>query len=132
MMISQREIIAVPANKELPFSTVVGFEKLIFVSGMIGRHPDTGQIAAADIAAQTRQTLYNIEAQLVQTGLSLKHVLKATVFLTDMGMVQKINQAYVSCFSSGFPARSCVQVTALPDPEALVEIEVIAHRIGNG
>ena len=124
----QFEIIAVPPNKHLPFSSVVGFENLIFVSGLVGRDPETGKIAAGDIVEQTRQTLSNVERQLAKAGLSLKHVIKATVFVTDMGMVQKMNQVYVSFFESGLPARSCVQVVALPDPEALVEIEVMAHR----
>ena len=127
-MTRKREIIAVPDNTDLPFSTVVGFDKMIFVSGMVGRHPETGQIATADIAEQTRQTLANIEVQLAKTGLSLENVLKATVFLTDMELVQKMNRVYITFFTSGLPARSCVQVTALPDPEALVEIEVVAHR----
>lgn len=127
-MTEKREIIAVPDNTDLPFSTVVGFDKMIFVSGMVGRHPETGQIATADIAEQTRQTLANIEVQLAKTGLSLENVLKATVFLTDMELVQKMNRVYITFFTSGLPARSCVQVTALPDPEALVEIEVVAHR----
>jgi len=126
-MTEKRQIIALPNNKDLPFSTVVGFDKLIFVSGLIGRNPETGQIAR-DIAEQTRQTLANLESQLDLAGLSLKNVLKATVFITDMGLVQEMNQAYRSFFQAGLPARSCVQVTALPDSEALVEIEVIAHR----
>jgi 2-iminobutanoate/2-iminopropanoate deaminase len=124
----QFEIIAVPPNKNLPFSSIVGFENLIFVSGLVGRDPETGKIAAGDIVEQTRQTLSNVEFQLAKAGLSLKNVMKATVFITDMGMVQKMNQVYVSFFESGLPARSCVQVVALPDPEALVEIEVTAHR----
>ena len=127
-MTEKREIIAVPNSKDLPFSTVVGSENLVFVSGMVGRHPETGQIASADIVEQTRQTLANIEAQLAKAGLSLNNVLKATVFITDMGLVQEMNQAYLTFFEAGRPARSCVQVAALPDPEALVEIEVIAQR----
>jgi 2-iminobutanoate/2-iminopropanoate deaminase len=127
-MTEKRKIISVPDNADLPFSTVVGFGNLIFVSGMIGRHPETGQIAAGDVVEQTRQTLANIDAQLAKAGLSLKNVLKATVFLTDMGLVQKMNRVYMTFFSAGLPARSCVQVAALPDPEAIVEIEVVAHR----
>ena len=122
------DIIAVPPNENLPFSSVVGFENLVFVSGLVGRHPDTGKIAVGDIVEQTRQTIANVEQQLSKAELSLQNVMKATVFITDMGMVQKMNQVYVSFFESGLPARSCVQVVALPDPEALVEIEVIAHR----
>ena len=122
------DIIAVPPNENLPFSSVVGFENLVFVSGLVGRHPETGKIAVGDIVEQTRQTIANVEQQLSKAELSLQNVMKATVFITDMGMVQKMNQVYVSFFESGLPARSCVQVVALPDPEALVEIEVIAHR----
>jgi 2-iminobutanoate/2-iminopropanoate deaminase len=126
-MTEKRQIIALPDNKDLPFSSVVGFDKLIFVSGLVGRHPETGKINP-NIADQTRQTLANLEAQLEIAGLSLQNVLKATVFITDMGLVQEMNQTYRAFFEAGLPARSCVQVTALPDPEALVEIEVIAHR----
>ncbi|MGA7279733.1 MAG: RidA family protein [Desulfocapsaceae bacterium] len=126
-MTEKRQIIAVPQNKNMPFSTVVGFGSLIFISGMVGRNPETGQIAA-DISEQTRQTLANIEAQLGIAGLSLANVLKATVFITDMGLVQEMNRTYREFFKDGLPARSCVQVAALPDAEAFVEIEVIAHR----
>jgi 2-iminobutanoate/2-iminopropanoate deaminase len=126
-MTEKRQIIAVPQNRTMPFSTVVGFGSLIFVSGMVGRNPETGQIAA-DISEQTRQTLANIEAQLGIARLSLAHVLKATVFITDMALVQEMNRTYREFFKDGLPARSCVQVAALPDAEAFVEIEVIAHR----
>jgi 2-iminobutanoate/2-iminopropanoate deaminase len=127
-MTEKREIIVSSKNSDMPFSTIVGFDKLVFVSGLIGRNPDTGEIAAADIGEQTRQTLTNIAAQLKLAGLSLENVLKATVFITDMGLFQEMNQTYKMFFETGLPARSCVQITALPDPEALVEIEVIAHR----
>ena len=127
-MTEKREIIFSSKNTDMPFSTIVGFDKLVFVSGMVGRNPDTGEIATADIGEQTRQTLTNIAVQLDLAGLSLENVLKATVFITDMGLFQEMNQTYKMFFETGLPARSCVQITALPDPEALVEIEVIAHR----
>ncbi len=127
-MNGKREIIAWPKNKGMPFSAVIAFDRLIFVSGMVGRNLKTGQIAHGDIVEQTKQTLLNIETQLNQAGISLENVLKATVFLTDMATFENMNQAYMTFFKSGLPARSCVQVTALPDSEALVEIEVIAYR----
>lgn len=127
-MTEKREILVSSKNTSMPFSTIVGFDKLVFVSGMIGRNPDTGEIATADIGEQTRQTLTNIAAQLNLAGLSLENVLKTTVFITDMGLLQEMNRTYKMFFETGLPARSCVQITALPDPEALVEIEVIAHR----
>jgi 2-iminobutanoate/2-iminopropanoate deaminase len=126
-MTEKREILVSSKNTDMPFSTIVGFDKLIFVSGLIGRNPDTGEIAA-DIGEQTRQTLTNIAAQLNLAGLSLENVLKTTVFITDMGLFQEMNHTYKMFFETGLPARSCVQITALPDPEALVEIEVVAHR----
>lgn len=127
-MNTKRDIIATPKNPELPFSTVVGFESLVFVSGIVGRNPETGGIAADDMAAQTRQALTNIAQQLGKAGITLKNALKATVFVTDIKRFKEMNQAYLEFFREGLPARSCVGVMALPDPEALVEIEVIAHR----
>ena len=127
-MKGKRELIAMLGNKKMPYSAALAFDSLVFVSGMVGRNFETGQIAQGDIVEQTRQTIVNIETQLKQAGLLLENVLKVTVFLTDMAMYQKMNQIYVTFFKSGLPARSCVQVVALPDSEALVEIEVIAHR----
>jgi 2-iminobutanoate/2-iminopropanoate deaminase len=77
---------------------------------------------------QTKQTLANIEALLRQAGSSPDGVLKATVYLTDMGGFAEMNRAYAEFFRNGFPARSCLGVSTLPDPEALVEIDVIALR----
>ena len=127
-MSSKRKIIALPDNPQLPFSTVVGFQNLIFVSGIVGRNPEDGSIDAGDVYAQTRQTLLNIDRHLTKAGISLASALKATVFLTDMSGFTDMNRAYLEFFPDDKPARSCVQVTALPDPEAMVEIEVIAHR----
>ena len=127
-MSKNKEIIATPANPALPFSTVVGFESLVFVSGIVGRDPKSGGMAAGDMTAQTRQALTNIAEQIGKAGITLKNALKVTVFVTDMKRFKEMNTAYLEFFREGLPARSCVGVTALPDPEALVEIEVIAHR----
>ena len=127
-MSSNREIIALPDNRQLPFSTVVGFQNLIFVSGIVGRDPEDGSIDVNDVYGQTRQTLLNIDRHLAKANISLANALKATVFLTDMGRFTDMNRAYLEFFPDDKPARSCVAVVALPDPEAMVEIEVIAHR----
>jgi 2-iminobutanoate/2-iminopropanoate deaminase len=127
-MSQKREIIAVPAKSDLPFSTVVGFQSLVFVSGIVGRDSGSGAIAAGDMYQQTRQTLTNIEGLLAKAGIGLANVLKATVFITDMRRFKEMNRAYLEFFSDEKPARSCVAVTALPDPDAVVEIEVTAHR----
>lgn len=115
-------------SKELPFSTAVAYGDLLFISGMVGRHPQTRAIAEGDVAAQTRQTLENIQQQLELAGSSLAKVVKATVFLVEMGDFQKMNEAYRSFFPVDPPARSCVAVKSLPDSQALVEIEIIAGR----
>lgn len=111
-----------------PYSPFVVYGDLVFVSGTIGRDPKTGEIARGDVAAQTRQALETIRRRLEQVGSGMDKVVKATVFLVDMAHFPQMNEAYRAAFPGSLPARSCVQVTALPDPEALVEIEVIAGR----
>lgn len=123
---TQREIVTRSAN--LPFSTALAYGDLVFISGMVGRNLETGEIARGDISAQTRQTLMNIEQQLQKAGSSLSMALKVTIFIMDMGLFKEMNSVYRSFFNEDFPARSCVGVASLPDPEALVEIEVIAGR----
>jgi 2-iminobutanoate/2-iminopropanoate deaminase len=123
-----REMIVGSPGARWPFSKVVGCGPWVFVSGSIGRDPRTGEIAKGDMYAQTAQTLANIDALLKQAGLTPERVLKATVFVTDMGALAAMNRAYSDFFKNGFPARSCVGVSALPDPDALVEIEVVACR----
>jgi 2-iminobutanoate/2-iminopropanoate deaminase len=112
----------------MPFSVAVGYGPFVFLSGLVGRDPASGRMALGDIAAQTRQTLQNLASQLVAAGSSLEQVLKVTVFLTDMGLFAAMNEVYRSFFRIDPPARSCVQVVRLPDPEALVEIELLAAR----
>jgi 2-iminobutanoate/2-iminopropanoate deaminase len=123
-----KEVISGPPGPGLPFSTAIAYGDLVFVSGLVGRDPVTRQIAIGDVRAQTAQALANIQAQLERAGSSLDRVLKATVFLTDMRLFGRMNEAYVAAFSTDPPARSCVAVTALPDEQAVVEIEVIATR----
>lgn len=122
----KRELLVKSA--QFPFSTAVGFGNLVFISGAIGRNPENGQIAVGDVAEQTRQTLMNLQNSLEEVGSSLEQVLKVTIFLTDMNNFSQMNAAYRSVFKDGFPARSCVEVSALPDKDALVEIEMIAGR----
>lgn len=127
-MHAAREIISGSPGPRWPFSKTVGAGPWVFVSGTVGRDPETGEIARGDMFAQTHQTLANIDAQLRLAGLSQDCVLKVTVYLTDMGAFGEMNRAYSGYFRDGFPARSCVGVSALPDPDALVEIEVVAYR----
>jgi 2-iminobutanoate/2-iminopropanoate deaminase len=108
-----------------PYSQAVRSGRFLFCSGQIPLDPKTGKIVAGDIAAQTRRVLDNIAAVLKSEGLTFDNVVKTTVFLTNLGDFQTVNEIYGSCFKGQPPARSTVQVSALPRG-ANVEIEVIA------
>lgn len=108
-----------------PYSQGVRVGNLIFFSGVIPLDPDTGALVGADAAEQTAQVLQNIRALLASQGLSPQNVVKTTVFLTDIAAFGAVNDVYASLFDSEPPARSCVEVSALPKG-ALVEIECIA------
>jgi 2-iminobutanoate/2-iminopropanoate deaminase len=123
---NKREVIS--KADQLPFSKTLAYGDLVFVSGMIGRNPKTGEIAKSDVAEQTRQVLENIQEQLQLAGTSLDRALKLTIFLTDMSYFGAMNQVYRGFFKEDLPTRSCVAVSALPDKDALVEIEVISAR----
>jgi 2-iminobutanoate/2-iminopropanoate deaminase len=98
----------------------------LFVSGQIPVDPVTNQICSS-IEEQTHQVMNNIEAILSEANLSWNHLVKATIFLTDMNDFSKVNEIYASYFSDTFPARECVQVSALPK-NVSIEISVIASE----
>jgi 2-iminobutanoate/2-iminopropanoate deaminase len=108
-----------------PYSQAIRSGNFIFCSGQIPLDPKSGEIVSDDIGAQTRRVLDNISGLLKSQGLSLGDVLKTTIFLTDLGNFQMVNEIYGSYFNNQPPARSTVQVSALPKG-AKVEIEVIA------
>ena len=108
-----------------PYSQGVRVGNLFFFSGVIPLDPDTGALVGADAAEQTAQVLQNIRALLASQGLSPQNVVKTTVFLTDIAAFGAVNDVYALLFDSEPPARSCVEVSALPKG-ALVEIECIA------
>jgi 2-iminobutanoate/2-iminopropanoate deaminase len=108
-----------------PYSQAVRTGSFLFCSGQIPLDPKSGQIVPGDIAAQTRRVLDNIAAVLRAEGLTFDNVVKTTIFLTNLGDFQKVNEIYGSYFEQNPPARSTVQVAALPKG-ANVEIEVIA------
>jgi 2-iminobutanoate/2-iminopropanoate deaminase len=108
-----------------PYSQAVRIGSFLFCSGQIPLDPKSGQIVAGDIAAQTRRVLDNIAAVLRAEGLTFDSVVKTTVFLTDLGDFQTVNEIYGSYFKQSPPARSTVQVSALPKG-AKIEIEAIA------
>ncbi len=100
---------------------------LVFLSGQLPIDPATGAFPEGGIQAQTRQSLRNVQAILAAAGLSLAHVVKTTVFLSDMADFAAMNEVYATFFAEPFPARSAVAVKALPKG-ALVEIECIAAK----
>ena len=110
-----------------PYSQAVVAGNLMFCSGQIALDPATGSMVGASPAEQTEQVLKNVSALLAAEGLSLTDVVKATVFATDMGAFAAVNEVYARFFTSEPPARSFVEVSALPK-SALVEIEVIAYK----
>ncbi len=112
-----------------PYSQAVRSGNLLFCSGQIPLDPKSGQIVTGDIAPQTRRVLDNIAALLKAEALTFDNVVKTTIFLTDLGDFQTVNEIYGSYFKQTPPARSTVQVSALPKG-ANVEIEVIA--VANG
>jgi 2-iminobutanoate/2-iminopropanoate deaminase len=110
-----------------PYSQAVRYQELIFTAGQLGLDPVTGELVAGGIEEQTRQVLQNLQAVLKAGGSSLAQVLKTTVFLTDLQHFPLMNQVYAGFFTDSFPARSTIQVSALPKG-GLVEIEAVAYR----
>ena len=110
-----------------PYSPGMGFERLVFVSGQGATDPATGKLAGGDIESQTAQCLRNVQAILEAAGSSLQHVLRCGVFLTDMSEFQRMNAVYAKAFGEHRPARTTVQVAALPHEGLRVEIDAIAY-----
>lgn len=107
-----------------PYSAGIKAGGMVFLSGQLGLDPKTGRLADG-VVAQAEQSLENIEALLAAAGAALDNVVKTTVFLADIADFTAVNEVYASKFPEPYPARSAVQVGALP-AGALVEIEVIA------
>ena len=101
--------------------------QFLFCSGQIPLSPGASQITALSIEEQTKIVFENTKAVLFAAGMSWKHVIKTTVFLKDMNSFQAFNQVYSSYFKDLKPARSCVEVSALPKG-ALVEMEVLGYK----
>lgn len=109
-----------------PYNHAVRIGDLLFCAGQIPIDPATGNLVAGDIKAQTERVLQNIKAVLEDQKLTFANVVKSTVFLTSLADFAEMNEVYARSFTADFPARSTIQVAALPKG-AQVEIEVIAH-----
>ncbi|MCX7872555.1 MAG: RidA family protein [Verrucomicrobiae bacterium] len=110
-----------------PYSQAVREGEFLFCAGQIPLDPQTGSIVGNDIKTQTEQVLKNVEAILKSEGLTFANVVKTTVFMTDLSEFPQMNEVYAKFFQTPYPARSTIQVAALPRG-AKVEIEVIAHN----
>jgi len=108
-----------------PYSQAIRTGGFVYTSGQLPIDPATGAFPEGGIAAQTRQSLTNVQAILEAAGLSMKNVVKTTVFLADMSDFAAMNEVYATFFEAPFPARSAVAVKTLPK-NALIEIEVVA------
>ena len=110
-----------------PYSQAVSIGNLVFLSGQIPLNPLSGEIVSGGIEAQTEQVLQNLKAVLAYAGLDFSYVLKSTIFLTNLAHFQAVNAVYEKALGGSRPARSTVQVAALPRG-AEIEIEMIAAK----
>lgn len=108
-----------------PYSQAIRTGNLVFTAGQIGLDPQKGEVVAGGIEAETRQVLTNLKNVLEAAGTSIEEVIKTTVFLRDMNDFARMNAVYAEFFPAHPPARSTVQVAALPRGAA-VEIELVA------
>ncbi len=109
-----------------PYNHAVRVGDLLFCAGQIPINPADGNLISGDIKAQTERVLENVKAILEDQKLTFANVVKTTVFMTNLADFAAMNEVYAKYFSENFPARSTIQVAALPKG-ASVEIEVIAH-----
>jgi len=110
-----------------PYSPAMRFDRLLFVSGQGATDPATGRLVSTDIEAQTEQVLKNVARILEAGGSSLRHVLRCGVFLVDMSEFPRMNAVYARMFGDHRPARTTVQVAALPGDGLRVEIDAVAY-----
>jgi 2-iminobutanoate/2-iminopropanoate deaminase len=108
-----------------PYSQAIRTGDLVFASGQVALDPATGKLVDGGIEEQTRQVLANLSAVLEAAGTTLERVVRATVYLTDLGDFERVNAIYAEWFPEAPPARVCVEVSRLPK-ESRVEIDAIA------
>lgn len=110
-----------------PYSQAVQAGNLLFISGQVAINPANGNIEATDIAGETCQVMQNLQAVLQEAGYDFSHVVKTTIFLSDMGLFTSVNEVYGKYFTGNFPARETVAVKGLPK-NVNVEISMIAAK----
>lgn len=110
-----------------PYSQATEVDGFIFTSGILPVDPVTGEVFGGDVKSQTELVLKNMESIIKAAGAQLKHVVKTTVYLTDLTAFAEMNVAYESFFKENPPARTTIQVSALPKGSN-VQIEAIVHK----
>jgi len=110
-----------------PYSQAVMTNGLLFVSGQGAIDPGTGKLVGTEIESQTRQTLTNVRNIVEASGLSMRDILRVSVYLKNMQDFKKMNEIYKSFFSDAPPARTTIQAE-LPLPDMLIEIDCVAYR----
>ena len=108
-----------------PYNQSVKAGDLLFVSGQVAIDPGTSELITGDTAAETHRVMQNLQAILTEAKLTFEHVVKTTIFLSDMGLFATVNEVYGSYFTGDYPARETVAVKTLPK-SVNVEISVIA------
>jgi 2-iminobutanoate/2-iminopropanoate deaminase len=110
-----------------PYNQAIQSGNMLFISGQICIDPATGQLKNKDVQEETHQVMHNLKAILTAAGMNFENVVKTTIFITDMNRFGEINEVYGKYFTSDFPARETVQVSALPK-FVNVEISMIAVK----
>ncbi len=108
-----------------PYSQAVKTGNMLFTSGQVAIHPESGELVMDDVQTETHQVMANLKAVLSEAGMTFDNVVKTSIFLQDMNDFNAVNEVYASYFSSDFPARETVQVACLPK-SVNVEISMIA------
>ncbi|WP_298301609.1 RidA family protein [Hydrotalea sp.] len=108
-----------------PYNQAVKAGDTIYLSGQIAIHPESGQLVTDNITAETHQVMQNIKAILNASNITFEHVVKTTIFLSDMDLFTAVNEVYGSYFSGDYPARETIAVKGLPK-NVHVEISIIA------
>jgi 2-iminobutanoate/2-iminopropanoate deaminase len=110
-----------------PYNQAVMAGNFLFISGQVAINPTTGNIETTDTLGETHQVMQNLKAVLQEAGMDFSHVVKTTIFLSDMGLFSIVNEVYGRYFSGNFPARETVAVKGLPK-NVNVEISMIAAK----
>lgn len=110
-----------------PYSQAVTAGNFVFVSGQVAINPSNGELVLNDIRTETKQVMENIKSILFEAGIDFSHIVKTSIFLTEMQNFAQVNEAYGTYFTGQFPARETVEVAGLPK-NVNVEISVIAIK----